>query len=188
MAALCKIDDCERGAQARGWCKMHWARWRRNGDPLVVKVCGIDWNAKVPCGVEGCDRITHANLMCGTHLRRFQRHGDASVVLPITGRPLLGQFPKWASIHKRLSRKLGKASIYSCVDCNSPAKEWSYNNADPNELHELMSSTPVAYSLDLDNYDPRCVSCHRKFDGAGSKRERTARGTFAKNLTEGRKS
>lgn len=187
MSALCKIDDCERGAAGRGWCKMHWARWRRHGDPLKTKTNGVDWNAKVPCSVDGCDRLTHAHLLCNMHLIRFQKHGDPSIVLPITGRPLMGLLPKWTAIHKRLSRKLGKASTYACVDCMLVAKEWSYNNADPDELYELMNGTPIAYSLDLDNYDPRCVSCHRKFDGAGAKRERTARGTFAKNRNQERK-
>jgi hypothetical protein len=31
----CSIDGCEREAIARGWCVLHWGRWRRNGDPLA---------------------------------------------------------------------------------------------------------------------------------------------------------
>jgi hypothetical protein len=34
--AICSIVDCERPVVARGWCSMHWQRWRRHGDPLVV--------------------------------------------------------------------------------------------------------------------------------------------------------
>ena len=29
----CKIDGCARSEFARGWCKAHWTRWRRHGDP-----------------------------------------------------------------------------------------------------------------------------------------------------------
>lgn len=29
----CSVDGCERTARARGWCGMHWQRWRRTGDP-----------------------------------------------------------------------------------------------------------------------------------------------------------
>lgn len=32
----CTIDDCERLQHARGYCKMHWQRWSRVGDPLKV--------------------------------------------------------------------------------------------------------------------------------------------------------
>ncbi len=31
---LCSIEGCGRRAIARGWCEMHWARWRRTGSPL----------------------------------------------------------------------------------------------------------------------------------------------------------
>lgn len=31
---VCSIEDCERQARARGWCEMHYRRWkRRGGDP-----------------------------------------------------------------------------------------------------------------------------------------------------------
>lgn len=29
----CSIDGCCKHAYARGWCRAHWQRWRRNGDP-----------------------------------------------------------------------------------------------------------------------------------------------------------
>lgn len=32
---LCKIDGCDKPAIARGWCGAHWARWKRNGNPLA---------------------------------------------------------------------------------------------------------------------------------------------------------
>jgi len=31
----CSIDGCDRPARARGWCKAHWQRWSRHGDPLA---------------------------------------------------------------------------------------------------------------------------------------------------------
>ncbi|MFF3324934.1 HNH endonuclease signature motif containing protein [Streptomyces sp. NPDC002889] len=35
--AVCKIDDCSKPVDARGWCAMHWWRWRHYGDPLALK-------------------------------------------------------------------------------------------------------------------------------------------------------
>jgi hypothetical protein len=32
----CLIDGCENAAWARGWCDMHYQRWRKHGDPTAV--------------------------------------------------------------------------------------------------------------------------------------------------------
>ncbi len=39
----CSEKDCEKAALARGWCAMHYRRWRLYGDPRVVRERGIDW-------------------------------------------------------------------------------------------------------------------------------------------------
>lgn len=33
---VCTVDGCDRPARARGWCPMHWQRWRRTGDPTKL--------------------------------------------------------------------------------------------------------------------------------------------------------
>lgn len=33
----CRASKCERLAEKRGWCVMHYRRWQRNGDPNLVK-------------------------------------------------------------------------------------------------------------------------------------------------------
>lgn len=37
MDPICSIPDCGKPTKNRGWCSMHYSRWRNNGDPLVVK-------------------------------------------------------------------------------------------------------------------------------------------------------
>lgn len=52
--------------------------------------------------------------------------------------------------HFRVIKLKGKASNYKCVDCPNCAQHWS--NID----HK--------YSLNPDDYLPRCNSCHQKYD------------------------
>jgi hypothetical protein len=38
MAFLaCSIDGCTGAARARGWCRRHYLRWYKTGDPLTVR-------------------------------------------------------------------------------------------------------------------------------------------------------
>lgn len=37
---ICAIDGCDRPVKSRGWCSTHYMRWRRNGDPQVVRPRG----------------------------------------------------------------------------------------------------------------------------------------------------
>ena len=36
MTDICSVFECAREVNARGWCLMHYKRWRRHGDPLKV--------------------------------------------------------------------------------------------------------------------------------------------------------
>ena len=175
--AECSIDDCTRQAQARGWCKMHWRRWRRSGDPNNVQKRG-SWNKKAgPCRVDHCGRQAHARALCTMHYARWAKHGDTETLGP-TGRPIKGDHQSFAGVHKRLGRTRGPASDLACVDCGDDAHEWSYDGLDPHELMGESNGFTLAYSLELAHYQPRCTSCHRRFDGAGD-RPRDSQGRFA---------
>jgi hypothetical protein len=34
---ICTIEGCGKAAIARGWCPMHYRRWKKHGDPLTLK-------------------------------------------------------------------------------------------------------------------------------------------------------
>lgn len=69
MRAACTVYDCLRPRWARGWCKAHYGRWRRTGDPLGVwgnavgdprppGLPGNPWAGHVACPSCGSDRWT----------------------------------------------------------------------------------------------------------------------------------
>lgn len=184
QSAICSIEGCGRPRGWLEWCKAHGRRWRKYGDPLgSAGVNGVDWNVRADCKVDGCGRKAHAHRFCPMHLTRWQKHGDPLYVQPITGRPLKGKHITFAGVHKRLSRVNGPAKDYDCADCGKRAAEWSYKGGCPDELIGAVGGFECAYTENLDYYEPRCTSCHRKLDGAGA-RPRTARGTFACGKSE----
>jgi hypothetical protein len=41
---LCSVDGCDRpGTRGRGWCSLHWQRWRKHGDPEMRVRTGAGW-------------------------------------------------------------------------------------------------------------------------------------------------
>ena len=69
----CSIEDCLRPHHGRGWCRMHYKLWRRNGDPerrqrLINGAYEICTNAD-------CDRSHYCKGLCESHYRyqRIQR-------------------------------------------------------------------------------------------------------------------
>lgn len=36
--AKCKIQDCDKKNFSFGWCRNHYERWKRHGDPLICKL------------------------------------------------------------------------------------------------------------------------------------------------------
>ncbi len=66
----CSIEGCDKPARAKGWCNMHYCRWRRHGDTHTVKPSGGE------CSVGGCDLPTLSRGWCRIHYARWRRHGD----------------------------------------------------------------------------------------------------------------
>lgn len=75
----CDLDGCERQHSARGFCSVHYQRWRAHGDPrTTVRGRGV-------CSVDGCDRPHAARSWCSVHYYRALRNGEpgpAEIVTP----------------------------------------------------------------------------------------------------------
>jgi hypothetical protein len=68
---ICSVLGCGKRHEARGWCPMHYRRWRLYGDPLLIAP------PRHPdgCAIEDCDRSHYANGWCENHYARLRRHG-----------------------------------------------------------------------------------------------------------------
>ncbi|MCV7358495.1 hypothetical protein [Mycolicibacterium fluoranthenivorans] len=71
--------------------------------------------------------------------------------------------PSYSAVHARVQNARGRARRHACIDCGRPARQWSYDHADP---AELVDARGMEYSTDPTHYDPRCNPCHRAFDSA----------------------
>lgn len=83
---VCSVEDCERRAVCRGWCSMHYQRWHRHGDPLVVLPTGVHVTAHGTPGEysnHGCRcsvcKEAHRTYMGEMHVRRGERLGPCTL-------------------------------------------------------------------------------------------------------------
>lgn len=77
MTKTCKVDDCNRAVKQKGWCSIHYGRWRRSGDPLVLRGASKYENDSTSgeCSVEDCSRDVLSNHLCSMHYQRLRRTG-----------------------------------------------------------------------------------------------------------------
>ena len=73
---LCQVPECGKTINAKGYCHLHYRRWRLYGDPLI----GHQKFNERPCQVEGCDRPVKGQRgghgFCALHYQRWLRSGD----------------------------------------------------------------------------------------------------------------
>lgn len=79
--ATCSVDGCNQSRYCRGWCRLHYFRWWRHGDPLAYH------RKPGTCSVDGCEKRPRGKGLCGMHLGRFIRNGDPLIVTRISGDP-----------------------------------------------------------------------------------------------------
>ncbi len=162
----CSVETCAIPVHAKGFCRMHYRKSIKHGDPLfeyqrhrrnlaghrfglLVAIEPVDranWLCRCDCGTRAPVRtsslVSGSTTRCGH--RRHKRRTDT-----------------YSSVHQRLSRLKGRAAEHPCADCGGGAKHWSYDHSDPNEL---VTDTGWTYSLAPNHYHPRCVPCHKRFD------------------------
>lgn len=187
---MCSVSGCSRPQKNRGWCHAHYKRWQTNGDVAAeVPVRG----PRGQCSVDGCDRPHAGKGFCAAHYSRWLRDGGPGGPevgarhehCTVCGGPHLARgfcathYSRWhkngdpgpveirreatsyTGAHARIVRLYGRAADHACVDCGDCAEEWSYDHECSNERHDDVRGP---YSMNPERYDPRCKSCHRRFD------------------------
>lgn len=72
---FCTVENCDRAGYAKSYCKKHYLRWYRHGDPGEAET-----RRRQGCTVEGCEGDHDSKGYCTKHYRRFLKHGDPTVV------------------------------------------------------------------------------------------------------------
>jgi hypothetical protein len=80
----CSVSECENPASTRGWCRKHYIRWYRHGNPLAKK---NEAGEHPTCTVEDCDSKPFGHGLCQKHYSRKRKHGDVNTVLLEKGKP-----------------------------------------------------------------------------------------------------
>jgi hypothetical protein len=80
---VCSIEGCETGAAARGWCRKHYNRWQRHGDPNVTLIRGEFGEGYIARGYRMLYRPDHPLANCNGVVpeHRFVVY-DAGIEIP----------------------------------------------------------------------------------------------------------
>jgi len=69
----CSIDGCNKTHKSRGYCRSHYERWQRHGNPLAGRPAPQPGGK---CSVDSCDGIAKARGYCFKCYQRWQRNGE----------------------------------------------------------------------------------------------------------------
>lgn len=79
----CSVDGCTRPYLAKGYCRMHYWRWKKSGATGPVETVRILGRK---CSVEGCERKHVAFGLCMMHRERKRRTGEVGPAEKLIGK------------------------------------------------------------------------------------------------------
>jgi len=113
----CKEEGCVNPVQARGWCTMHYARWKKYGDPGPADRLRRKNGEGTGCWAKGCMRAPEKAGLCGRHYQRRRMKGapegygapaeDGWPACKIDGCEAAAVGRGWCSMHWQRWKKTG---------------------------------------------------------------------------------
>lgn len=148
----CLIEGCEQSAWARGWCKLHYGRYKRNGDPLLLKR-----RARQTCSADRCDRDVVTHGLCQMHWRRLKRYGSTELpAKPVTVEPELFTCKQCGTSLEKL--KAGRRT-YCSDSCKEAWQYWDRKAKHRGKWLKQYGLTEADFDRMLEDQQGRCAIC-----------------------------
>lgn len=138
----CSIEGCARAKLARGWCRAHYNRWKRHGDPLGG---AAERSAGRVCEVPGCGGKHEGRGYCAPHYNRYMAHGD----------------PLW----EKPARAIPDCSVEGC---ENPSRKRSWCASHYSQWTREGAVRPFHYKW---HRGETCVVCERETGGTDGLRK-----------------
>jgi len=165
----CSIPDCEADLYVRGYCRPHYRRMMKYGDPLGKPSEKPHNN----CEVAGCDAKTRSksSSLCMKHYHRKYRHGDVEAeyrtiktagpgryrIIYSPGHPVSSKRGMVYLHRKMLFDTIGEGP-HACIWCNREVT-WGSNVGAPDNLCVDHLDGNKEHNV-LSNLAPSCNRCN----------------------------
>jgi hypothetical protein len=165
----CTLEGCDRPLYGRGWCAVHYDRWRSNGDPLVVQRIRDDddrrfWSYVDRRGDDECwpwtGAITHEGygvLQFGGEQVKAHRHAYEKMVGPVPDELTLDHVCHSSDPSCFLSKRCPHRR------CVNPAHLEPVTNEENTRRGRRLAKThcPRGHPYDVVAGVKKCRICHR---------------------------
>lgn len=109
--------------------------------------CGTYFRPRHNKGLE----VRHCSRRCATDEQAWSGEKGGTWV---------GDNAGYYTAHARVRSRLGPATDHRCIDCGDQAAQWSVNR----DALRLRFEDGMPYSSNPEDYEARCVSCHKTYD------------------------
>jgi hypothetical protein len=120
----CKVEGCDQPVHVKQvqFCRLHYSRWNRHGDPLAFKR-----KQRPSCTIDGCDLPAVGRKLCSKHYSRQKRYGttelaERPLICSVEDCERLVQALGLCDMHYR-RQKAGRAEQRLCLYCGEPVPD-----------------------------------------------------------------